>query len=71
MRLAGALHTVIAVSGVTVRLADTEGQVTEAGLAELAAADDFEVLGAAGRAPVPSSTPLDGLPEALAVQALW
>jgi hypothetical protein len=71
VRLAGALHTVIAVSGVTVRLADTDGQVTETGLAELAAAEDFEVLGAAGRTPVPSSTPLDGLPDAVAAQALW
>jgi hypothetical protein len=71
VRLAGALHTVIAVSGTVVRLADTGGQVTDIGLTELSAAEDFEVVSAPSRPPVPPSTPLDGMPEAVAAQALW
>jgi hypothetical protein len=69
--LAGTLHTVIAVSGMVVRLADTGGVVTDVGLTELSAAEDFEVVSAPSRTPVPSATPLDGLPEAVAAEALW
>jgi hypothetical protein len=71
LRLAGTLHTVIALSGTVVRLADTGGLVTDMGLTELLTAEDFEVLSAPSRPPVPPSTPLDGLPEAVAAQALW
>jgi len=40
IRLAGVVHTVIAVSGTVVRLADTDGQVTDIGLTQLSAAED-------------------------------
>ncbi|MEU8250638.1 Mu transposase C-terminal domain-containing protein [Nonomuraea sp. NPDC048916] len=69
VRLAGTLHTVIAVSGTVVRLADTGGLVTDIGLTELP--ENFEVVGASSRPPVPPSTPLDGLPETAAAEALW
>jgi hypothetical protein len=62
---------VIAVSGTGVRLADTTGQVVDVGLAELSAGQDFEVVNAPTRPPVPPSTPLDGLPPAVAAEALW
>ena len=71
VRLAGTLHTVIAVSGTTVRLADTGGLVTDVGLAEFPAGGDLEVVSGASRSPVPASTPLDGLREAVAAEALW
>ncbi|KJK58511.1 transposase [Saccharothrix sp. ST-888] len=71
VRVAGVLHTVIAVSGTAVRLADTDGVVTDISLIELSAAEDFEVVRASSRAPVPSATPLEGLPEAVAAEALW
>ncbi len=69
--MAGVLHTVIAVSGTAVRLADTDGVVTDVGLIDLSAAEDFEVVRASSRAPVPPVTPLEGLPEAVAAEALW
>jgi hypothetical protein len=71
VRLAGVLHTVIAVSGTVVRLADIAGQVADIGLPELLVAEDFEVVSGSPRPPVPPATPLDGLPEAVAAQALW
>ncbi|GAA2429834.1 DDE-type integrase/transposase/recombinase [Streptomyces pulveraceus] len=58
-------------SGTTVRLAGTDGAVTDIGLIELSAADDVEVVRASSRTPVPPSTPLEGLPEAAAAEALW
>ncbi len=61
----------IAVSGTAVRLADTDGVVTDVGLIDLSAAEDFEVVRASSRAPVPPVTPLEGLPEAVAAEALW
>ena len=69
--MAEVLHTVIAVSGTSVRLADTDGAVTDIGLIELSAAEDFEVVRASSRTPVPPATPLEGLPEAVAAEALW
>lgn len=71
VRVAGVLHTVIAVSGTAVRLADTDGVVTDIGLIELSAAEDFEVVRASSRAPVPPATPLEGLPQAAVAEALW
>jgi len=62
---------VIAVSGTVVRLADTDGVVTDIGLLELSAAEDFEVVAAPARPPVPPSTPLDALPPAVAAEAQW
>lgn len=61
----------IAVTGTVVRLADTGGLVVDVGLTELSADQDFEVVSAPLRPPVPPSTPLDGLPATVAAQALW
>jgi putative transposase len=71
VRLAGVVHTVIAVSGTGVRLADTDGMVIDVGSAELVSAEDFEIFDAPSRPPVPASTRLGGLPEAVAAEALW
>jgi hypothetical protein len=71
VRLAGALHTVIAVSGTGVRLANTDGVVSDVGSTELATVEDFEVVDAPSRSAVPSSTRLEGLPEAVLAEALW
>lgn len=68
VRLGGALHTVIAVSGTQVRLADANGMIIGVGPAEMA---ETEVINAPSRPPVPSSTLLDDLPEAVAAEALW
>lgn len=71
VRLAGALHTVIAVSGTGVRLADTDGVVSDVGSTELATVEDFEAVDAPSRSAVLSSMRLDGLPEAVVAEALW
>ena len=71
VRLAGTLHTVIAVAGTAVRLAASSGVVTEMSLAQLLMSEGFEVASAPSRPPLPPSTPLDGLPEAVAAEALW
>jgi len=62
---------VIGLAGPLVRLAGPGGTVTEVTLAELAAAPDFERAGAPASGPVPSVSPLDGLPEAAVAEALW
>jgi hypothetical protein len=71
VRLAGTLHTVIAVAGTAVRLADNGGVVTEVNLAQLLMSEGFEMVGSPARPPLPPSTPLDGLPEPVAAEALW
>ncbi len=71
VRLGGALHTVIAVAGTAVRLAANGGVVTEMSLAQLLISEGFEVVNVSSRPPVPPSTPLDGLPEPVAAEALW
>ncbi len=71
VRLAGTLHTVIAVAGTAVRLAASSGVVTEMSLARLLMGEGFEMVSASSRPPLPPSTPLDGLPEAVAAEALW
>ena len=71
VRLAGTLHTVIAVAGTAVRLAGSSGVVTEMSLAQLLMSEGFEMVSASSRPPLPPSTPLDGLPEAVAAEALW
>ena len=45
--------------------------VTEVSLAELLMSEGFEVASAPARPPLPPSTLLDGLPEAVAAEALW
>jgi hypothetical protein len=54
-----------------VRLAGPDGALTEATLAELASAPDFERVGVPLPGPLPSASPLDGLPEAVVAEALW
>ncbi|WP_237110098.1 Mu transposase C-terminal domain-containing protein [Nonomuraea sp. MG754425] len=61
----------IAVLGTDVRLAGTDGVVTDMALIELQTAEDVEVVTGSSRPAVPSSTPLEGLPEAVAAEALW
>ena len=61
----------IGLAGTIVRLADPGGALTEVTLAELAAAGDFERVGAPAAGPLPSVSPLDGLPEAVVAEALW
>jgi hypothetical protein len=71
VRLAGMLHTVIAVAGTAVRLADSSGKVTEMSLARLLMSEGFEMVSVPARLPLPPSTQLDSLPEAVAAEALW
>jgi hypothetical protein len=71
VRLADTTHTVIAVVGTQVRLADAAGAVIEVRLAQLLAAEGFEVAGARPRAPVPPTAPLEHLPEAAVAEAVW
>jgi hypothetical protein len=62
---------VIGLAGTTVRLAGPDGALTEATLAELASAPDFERAGVPLPGPLPSSGLLDGLPEIAVAEALW
>jgi hypothetical protein len=71
VRLSGAVHVVIAVSGPRVRLADADGQVSEMTVAELLAADDVQVLDGPSRQPVPAVSALADLPQEVARRALW
>jgi hypothetical protein len=72
IRLAGGLRTVIAVSGTLVRMSDSEGTITEIALAQLLDTEELELAGSgASRARLPSSSPLDDLPETAAAEALW
>ena len=71
VRLGGTRHTVIAVAGTVVRLADNGGVVTGLSLPQLLLSEGFEVVSASSRPPLPPSAPLDGLPEPVAAEALW
>ncbi len=71
VRFSGAVRTVIGLSGTLVRLAGTDGALTEVMLAELVSSADFELIGVPPRTPLPQVTPLDGLPEAAVAEALW
>ena len=71
VRLGGTRHTVIAVAGTVVRLADDGGVVTELSLPQLLLSEGFEVVSASSRPLLPPSAPLDGLPEPVASEALW
>ncbi len=61
----------IGLAGTTVRLAGPDGALTEATVAELASAPDFERVGVRVPGPLPAASPLDGLPEAAVAEALW
>ena len=67
----GVVHTVIAVLGPRVRLADTDGQVSELAVAQLLADDDAEILGGPSRGPVPSVSALADQPQETVARALW
>ena len=71
VRLGGTLQTVIAVAGTAVRLAASSGVVIEMSLAQLLMSEGFEMVSASSRPPLPPSTSLEGLPEAVAAEALW
>jgi hypothetical protein len=71
IRFRGAEHSVIGLAGTTVRLAGPDGSLTEATLAEVASAADFERVGVRVPGPLPSAGPLDGLPESAVAEALW
>lgn len=71
VRLSGAVHTVIAVPGPRVRLADADGQVGEMTVAELLAADDVQIIDGRSRRPVPAVSALADLPQEVAQRALW
>lgn len=71
VRFRDAVHTVIAVPGPMVRLADTEGRVSEVGVAELVATEDFAVVDGRPRLPLPVLPPLEDLPEAELERARW
>jgi putative transposase len=71
VRFKGAEHSVIGLAGTVVRLADPDGLLAEATLAELLADPDFERVGAPPPGPLPAASPLDGLPEAAVAEALW
>ena len=71
VRFSGAVRTVIGLSGTLVRLAGTDGALTEVMLAELVRSAGFELIGVPPRTPLPQVTPLDGLPEAVVAEALW
>jgi len=71
VRFSGTVRTVIGLAGTTVRLADPGGILAEVTLAELVAARDFERVGVLPPTPLPSASPLDGLPEEAVAEALW
>jgi hypothetical protein len=71
VRFSGTVRTVIGLSGTVVRLADPGGTLTELTLAELVNAGDFERVGVPPPAPLPSASPLDGLPGEAVAEALW
>ena len=71
VRVGGGVHTVVAVSGTMVRLADTSGGIIEERLARLLASDGFAVVSRSARPPLPAVTPLDDLPDEVAAKALW
>jgi hypothetical protein len=70
--LGGELHTVEAVSGILVRLANVVGTTSDVPLAEILNSPGFALV-SPGRpaAPLAPSGLLDGVPEAVAEQACW
>jgi len=70
--LDGELHTVQAVSGTMVRLANVVGTVSSVPVAELLASPGFALASPArAPAPLPPSGLLDGIPDAEAERARW
>ncbi|WP_371572360.1 hypothetical protein [Streptomyces sp. NBC_01314] len=70
VRFDGAVHTVVGISGMLVRLADGLGQSSAMHLPTLMTAPGFEVVGSGPGRLLPSGL-LDGLEAGLAERALW
>ncbi|WP_405693375.1 TnsA-like heteromeric transposase endonuclease subunit [Streptomyces coelicoflavus] len=64
-------YTVVGLTGMRVRLADTHGVGMLVDQVHLQSAEDFAVLGASDRAALGSAALLDRLPEPVAERALW
>ncbi|MEU8522251.1 hypothetical protein [Streptomyces sp. NBC_01216] len=64
-------YTVVALTGMRVRLADVHGTGMLVDQVHLQGAEDFAVLGTAERATLGSAALLDHLPEEAAKRALW
>lgn len=71
VRCDGVVRTVVGVSGTLVRLADTDGAVTAIALPVLQSREDFALVDARERRPLPPLGLLDGLPAPAVEQALW
>lgn len=68
----GTTHTVVAISGATIRLVSGAGQTTVVALAYLLGAEDFELVGAGAAPRIEAHSLLDTLPEpALAAARAW
>jgi hypothetical protein len=70
IRLDGHLHTVVALSGTSVRLVDVTGSTTVILLPQLLSDPTFALVGAP-RAPLPPLGALEGLPDEVIEQAHW
>ncbi|AUA17284.1 DDE-type integrase/transposase/recombinase [Streptomyces sp. SID8382] len=70
VRSGSAVRMVVGLSGTVVHLADTRGRTESLAMTNLLAGEGFQILGGAGRQPVPAST-LEGLPEVAVETALW
>ncbi len=70
VRFADAVHTVVGISGVLVRLADEHGVGSAMHLPALMASRGFEILGAGSQRRLPAGL-LDGVPEQAALRAMW
>ncbi|WNV83031.1 integrase [Umezawaea sp. Da 62-37] len=71
VRFDGSFHTVVAMSGTEIGLADEHGRTTTVQLAYLLAAEDFELLGSRSRRILPRTGVLDGVPKPALDEALW
>jgi hypothetical protein len=71
VRFGGRDQVVIGVSGTSVRLADTAGEVVAVTVSGLLADGGFEVLDSRPRPGMPQVSVLDGLPAGAAEQARW
>jgi transposase InsO family protein len=71
VRCDGVVRTVVGVSGTLVRLADSDGTVVAIALPVLQGYEDFALVDARERRPVPPVGSLDGLPTGAVERALW
>lgn len=71
VRYDGMVRTVVGVTGTLVRLADAHGAVIALPLAVLQAQEDFALVDARQRAPLPPMGLLEGLPDTVIERAMW